>query len=657
MAEGRSKPVRCQLRLDLLGGFAARDGAGREVAIGSRKAQALLAFLALSPGKPQPREKLTSLLWSDRGEAQARSSLRQALSELRRALPKTEPPLLRAERDSVWLDAAAVESDALILERLVQGGTPDELSQAAALYQGDFLEGLDVRDAAFEEWRREARERARERMREALAQLLEQQGGAQAIATARRLLLLDPLDEETHRRLMRLYADAGDRHLALQQFQACRDMLRAQLGVEPGSATKDLHDEIIRTEGPPAPAGRELHEARLAIIPTVAVLPFENLSGDPEQEYFADGMTRDLITEFGRLATLRVVAATTIFSYKTRRVRVTDLHRELNVQYVLEGSIRKANRRIRVTAQLTDAETGQQVWGDRFDGDLGDLFEIQDAITRRISSNLYQPLMNYGSRKARQRSATSADAYDLYLRAYHHVDQPTPDGIKEARHACQMALEIDSTFALVYELLMWTHFHEAWNAWTEDPEPKLLAAQRDIARGVTLDPKSQFLRGTLGFIEVFLGNERHGLLELKGAVASIPNDAIYHALYGGALSFAGRWEEALSVLDEAERLAPGYHVNALFRADAYFVAARPDDAVTSYQQFFLALPDFSYARLYLAACQCELDDPAAALRSVERIRATSPDMTQRYVKGLLRGRDPAIVDRLLTSLRKAGLPE
>lgn len=161
----------------------------------------------------------------------------------------------------------------------------------------------------------------------------------------------------------------------------------------------------------------------------------------------------------------------------------------------------------------------------------------------------------------------------------------------------------------------------------------------------------------MGFIEVFLGNERHGLLELKGAVASIPNDAIYHALYGGALSFAGRWEEALSVLDEAERLAPGYHVNALFRGDAYFVAARPDDAVTSYQQFFLALPYFFYARLYLAVCQCELGDLAAALRSVERIRATSPDMTQRYVKGLLRGRDSAIVDRLLTSLRKAGLPE
>ena len=184
-----------------------------------------------------------------------------------------------------------------------------------------------------------------------------------------------------------------------------------------------------------------------------------------------------------------------MFAYKNRRVSVADIHRELDARYVLEGSVRKAGRRIRITAQLTDAETGQQVWGDRFDGDLGDIFEIQDAITRRISSNLYQPLLEYGSLKARQKPATNADAYDLYLRALYDVEKPTRSGIEKAQSACRKALKIDPDFALVYELLMWVHLHAAWNGWVEDPGPELLAARREAAHGVALDNKDAIRAG------------------------------------------------------------------------------------------------------------------------------------------------------------------
>jgi adenylate cyclase len=391
--------------------------------------------------------------------------------------------------------------------------------------------------------------------------------------------------------------------------------------------------------------------------PSVAVLPFENLSGDPEQEYFADGMTRDLITEIGRFLTLQVIAATTMFAYKKRRVSVTDIRRDLNVRYVLEGSIRKGGRRIRVTAQLTDAETGNQIWGDHFDGDLGDIFEIQDAITRLISSNLYQPLMDYGSLKARQQPATSADAYDLYLRAMYYIDHPTREGIKEARQACQRALEIDPNFALVYELLMWTHLHDAWNGWAEDPEPKLRMARQEAAHGVTLEPKNAYLRGSLGFIEVFLGNEDSGLKELQAAVNLLPSDPIYHVLYGGALSFTGHTEEALRVLEEAERLGPGYHVTRLFEGDAHFVAGRTKEAVSCYEQLLMVLPHFSWALLYLTACHVELGQLEAAQQDVAKILAESPSMTQGYVKKLLHARELELVDRILRSLRAAGLPE
>ncbi len=230
-----------------------------------------------------------------------------------------------------------------------------------------------------------------------------------------------------------------------------------------------------------------------------------------------------------------------MFAFKGRSVGIAEISRELAARYVLEGSIEKSGRRIRISAQLTDAKTGQQVWGDRFDGDLGDLFEIRDEIMRLITSNLYQPLLNYESLKARQKPATSADAYDLYLRALYHIEKPTRSGIEEARSHCRKALEIDPDFALVYELLMWVHLHTAWNGWTEDPEPALQAARREAARGVALDNKDPYLRGSFGFIEVFLGNEARGLKEMQAAIDLVPSDSVYRTLSAGRWRSPGVW--------------------------------------------------------------------------------------------------------------------
>ena len=648
------------LNIKLLGGFEAHLVSGEAIPPIGRKAQALLAYLALAPGTPQPREKLTALLWSDRGEAQARSSLRQALSELRKALAGADPPPLETKGEAVALAADAVVVDVEILGRLVDGGEGPSLESAVDLYRGDLLDGFAVPDPAFEDWLRGERQRVRERAREAMTRLMELQLAAGeadgALATARRLLALDPLQESAHRAIMRLYAAKGERTLALKQYQACRELLRDELGVEPDGETEKLHDEIRREDGTdPASSIADGEQTAPPEKPAVAVLPFENLSDDPEQEYFADGMTRALITELGRLPTLAVIAAASMFAYKDKRVSVADVGRDLGARYVVEGSVQKSGRRFRVTAQLTDVETGQQVWGDRFDGDLGDIFEVQDELTRQICGNLYLPLLEYGSHKARHKPITSADGYDLYLRALYHIEHPTPAGIEEARRDCRRVLEIDPDFALVYELLMWTHLHAAWNGWVEDPEPALQAARQDAERGVMLDDRDAYLRGALGFIEVFQGDLERGLKALRTAVDL--SDPVYGALYGGALAFAGRADEAFAVLAETERLSPGYHVTRLFEGDARFAAGRPEEAVPYYEQFLTVLPDFSYALLYLAACQVELGEPDAARETVAKIRASSPDMTVSYVGKLLRARDPAPVERLLGALEAAGLPD
>ncbi len=648
------------LNIRLLGGFAADLASGAPVAPIGRKAQGLLAYLALAPGTPHAREKLTALLWSDRGEAQARSSLRQALSELRKALAGADPPPLETKGEAVTLAAGAVEVDVLIFEHLMGGGERTSLEATVALYRGDLLDGFAVPDPAFEDWLRGERQRLREIAREAMTRLMELQLAAgeaeSAFATARRLLGLDPLQEAAHRALMRLHADKGERTLALQQYQACRELLRDELGVEPDGETERLHEEIRRKDGTDvassAPDGEQTAPPER---PAVAVLPFENLSDDPEQEYFADGMTRALITELGRLPTLAVVAAASMLAYKGRRVSVAEVSRDLGARYVVEGGIQKSGRRFRVTAQLTDVDTGQQIWGDRFDGDLGDIFDVQDELTKQICGNLYLPLLEHRWFKARHKPTTSADGYDLYLRALYHVERPTRAGIEEARRDCRRVLEIDPDFALVYELLMWFHLHEAWNGWVEDPVPVLQAARQEAERGVALSDTHAYLRGALGFIAVFLGDVERGLEDLRTAVALVPSDAAYGALYGGALAFVGQTDEALAVLAETERLSPGYHVTRLFEGDARFVAGRPEEALPYYEKFLTVLPNFSYARLYLAACQVELGQLDAARETVAKIRASSPDMTASYVRKLLRARDPALVERLLGALETAGL--
>lgn len=243
------------LQLVLLGGFQAR-AAGQEINVPGRKERALLAFLAMPVGEARSRDKLAGLLWSDRGDTQARESLKQAVFKLRKSLDGVQPSPLRADREFVTLDMEAVTVDVAEFEQLIDAGTMEALAQAAALYRGDLLDGLDLRDLAFEEWLLIERQRLRNLAREALAKLLDRHmsGDAhdQAGDAARRLLSLDPLREAAHRALMRIYAEQGQTALALKQYQLCRDALQSELGVRPEAETEgrvDPEGASVRTLG------------------------------------------------------------------------------------------------------------------------------------------------------------------------------------------------------------------------------------------------------------------------------------------------------------------------------------------------------------------------------------------------------------------------
>jgi DNA-binding SARP family transcriptional activator/predicted ATPase len=243
-----------RLNLTLLGGFQGRLGAAAPLTLPTRKSQALLAFLALPPGRPHPREKLASLLWGGMAEAQARSGLRQSLSTLRKAMVGDAPALL-IDGQTVALDASSVDVDVLEFERHVAEGTPAALDRAAALYRGELLEGLALQEAPFEEWILAERERLRELALETLAKILRHQretGATEAaLQTALRLLALDPLQEPVHRAVMRLYFQLGRRASALRQYQLCLGILQRELSIEPETSTKELYQEILRQRPSP----------------------------------------------------------------------------------------------------------------------------------------------------------------------------------------------------------------------------------------------------------------------------------------------------------------------------------------------------------------------------------------------------------------------
>ncbi len=407
------------LRITLLGGFEAVSADGEGIAVQGRKPRALLACLAIKPGTAWSRDKLADLLWSDRGDERARASLRQALSGLHKALGGLKPDPLCAGRDAVSLDGGSVESDVARFIGLAEDAGPAALEQAAALYRGELLDGLGPTDPAFDEWLASERRNLNERAQEVLGALLDHQqtSGAtgQAIATARGLVAIDPLQETVHRTLMSLYVAQGDRALALKQYRACRDVLKNELEITPSPETEALRADILHLNDAPQSVlanDGKMQPRALPDKPSIAVLPFTNMSGDAEQEYFSDGITEDIITGLSRFRELFVIARNSSFTYKGRPVKVQDIGEELGVRYVVEGSVRKVGNRVRITAQLIDAATGNHLWAERYDRNMEDVLAIQDDVTETVVATLAGRLGELGFDYAKRKATHILTAFD-----------------------------------------------------------------------------------------------------------------------------------------------------------------------------------------------------------------------------------------------------
>jgi adenylate cyclase len=423
-----------------------------------------------------------------------------------------------------------------------------------------------------------------------------------------------------------------------------------------GAAAVVIWNFYLRPSPPPEEVPSDKIQAlELPDKPSIAVLPFTNMSDDPEQEYFSDGITEDLITDLSKISGLFVIARNSVFIYKGKAVKIAEVGRELGVRYVLEGSVRKANSRVRITAQLVDATTEGHLWAERYDRDLKDIFALQDEVAQKIVAALAVKLTKDEQKHLVRKYTDNMEAYDSLLQGMEYKNRYTKEANAQARQMFERAIDLDPEFAQAYALLGLAHVHEWSLGWSQDPqslEQAFERAQRAIALEDSL-PLGHYILG-----EVYLWRKQHeqAIAEAEKAIALSPNDADGIAGLGSTLNWAGRPEEAIGLVKKAMRLNPMYPVWYLWNlGHAYFLTGRYEEAIETLKSVLDRNPYFLPPHAYLAASYSELGRQEEAQAEAAEVMKLSPQTSTEAWRQRLPYKDQAAIERLFDGLRKAGV--
>ena len=577
--------------LTLLGGFDRRAPEGKPIELPTRKCELLLSYLAMPAGRQHSRDKLAGFFWGDRGDEQARGSLRKALSALRAALG---PDALSVDRDSV-----AVRKDALVVdaEELAMLASDSEVGPVwpDSFRYGEFLDIKPSASAEFEDWLSFERARCRNLAQAVLEKLAGRLAAAgmhsEAQSTGQRLLAVDNLREESHRLLMRLYAEAGERSRALAQFQACRDLLKRELGVEPSLETVRLSREIstdapaaagadtaIEPQGAPAQATAWPTERRRGL--SIAVLPFSGQAAD-EQDFVANGLSQDIITELSRQKDFLVIAPQSSFVYGAGARTASVAASELDVRYILSGSVRRAGGRLRVTAQLIDAAGDRCVWAERYDRPAEDVFEVQDEVVTRIIATVDAQVRATEREGAARKRPENLDAWELFHRGMWHAYRFTRQDMEAAQGHFRSAIALSPTFSLPHAGLAYVCFASVtWNFATD--------------------------------VATMLGK---GIWFAEAAIALDETEPIAHFVLGRLCTYTGDADRATRHLTTAIELSPSFAPAYFGMAEKYFWSGQPADALMNVKQATRLNPKDPLSSMFMTLssfCHYWLGDFAAA---------------------------------------------
>ncbi len=414
-------------------------------------------------------------------------------------------------------------------------------------------------------------------------------------------------------------------------------------------ASREALDETDESEKSRSP---------LTSKPSIAVLPFTNMSGDPEQDYFSDGITEDIITELSRISGLFVIARNSTFTFKGRQATIQHVSRELGARYVLEGSVRKAGKKIRVTAQLADSRNGAQIWAERYDRDLNDIFAVQDDLTRQIVSVLAVTLTTEQKRQGLRRAPNTMEAYEYVLRGRELAWLHKRETGAEARRLLAHAIWLDPAYAPAYSWLSFVHGIDYNNQWSDHPDESLRVSEELARKAVKLDDTDAQAHFVLGENLLWAREHDAAMQEGRRAIELEPNYSHAYLLLGHALHYAGRSDESLEHYETAMRLDPCYPDLYLhFIAQSYYSLGRFPDAIEALEERITRNPDTDISHVLLAACCGQLGMTEKARASWAQALTINPEYSLDFKRRLLPYKNPADFEDFAEGLRKAGIPE
>jgi TolB-like protein/Tfp pilus assembly protein PilF len=395
--------------------------------------------------------------------------------------------------------------------------------------------------------------------------------------------------------------------------------------------------------------------------PSIAVLAFQNLSGDPEQAYFADGVVEEIITALSRVRWLFVIARNSSFAYKGRDVEVKQVGRELGVGYVLEGSVRKAADRVRITGQLIDAASGTHLWAERFEGKLDDIFELQDQIAGSVAGAIAPEVERAEIERAKSKPTSSLNAYDCYLRGLAHLHRGSREAIESALPLLHRSIDLDPEFAAAHGTAAWCYFWRKINGWCADAPKEAAQGAMLARRAVELgrDDAVALTRGGHALAHLS-GDLNSGIALLDRAVHLNPNLAAAWFLGGFLRIWHGESEAAIAHFERAMRLSPLdpelYRMQAGV-AMAHLFAGRLDEASNWAQQACRNLPSFLMAAAVVAATHALTGRQSEAETAMQQVRKLDPSLRASALDAWLPIRRAEDLAVLAEGLRRAGLPE
>jgi adenylate cyclase len=392
----------------------------------------------------------------------------------------------------------------------------------------------------------------------------------------------------------------------------------------------------------------------LAERASIAVLPFKNLGGDPEQEYFSDGITNDIITDFSKFGEILVIASNTVFTYKGKAVKVKEVGRELGVRYILEGSVQRSSNKVRINAQLIDAATESHLWAERYDRDINDLFAVQNEIVQTIVTTLAIKVGKAERARAMYKDTDNLEAYDYFLRGWEHHKQRTRSANIKAKEMFKKAIELDPAYANAYVFLARSYVSDLSYGWTEFPAQTSQKALDLVNKALALDESNSGAHALLGASNVYRGEYELGYSQLQRAIALNPNDASSHHILGWVMLYSGNTDEAIDAVKTALRFDPNISPSAyFFLGIGHYLKEQYDSAITILKKGVGRKADFVDLHVALAATYAQSGRQEDAVREAKTVLKLNPFFEADSYGTVFRS--SADRDKIIAGLRKAGL--